>query len=234
MAMNIIDLDSPHFGLGLERETSFDSFVKNKTFFQRFLWRTAEFLINRIGYMPYVFFEKDDVDERVVQKMLEHPELLTAVAEWIENADHKQIDNLRKAKNIFEKFQKPVKRDSVLYRGFKVSSGQQTHGLDRRELYQMAIGESFEDTPKKAVSFSAYQEITKAYGNVILTVDWNKEQKRMFHISNEVMVAMGMCMDGETDIGRQLDKSNGRLFSYFESVFLPDGKPLEFTLLKKD
>lgn len=249
--MKILDLENPqNFGLGLERETKFEEFIKTKTFIARWLWRSAEFLVNKIGYMPYVFFEKEDLDQKAIEKLQQHPELLDVIYQWIENNDKSLLDDLKKAKKVFEHIQQPKRRDKFLYRGFGISSGQIVHGLDRPTLFDMDIGDKFEDTPNKPVSFSAYEEVAKAYGNIIVTVDYASVNKRMLHITNEVLIATAMMVDRRNGLDEKainqayginghyfsaigLSASQGRYFSYFESVFLPDDKPLEFTLFKK-
>lgn len=247
--MKIIDLgNTANFGLGLERETKFEEFVKTKTFIARWLWRSAEFLVNKLGYMPYVFFEKEDLDRKVIDQLLQHPELLDVIYQWVENNDKSLIDDLKQAKKVFERIQQPKRRDKLLYRGFSISSGQMVHGLDRPKLFDMDIGEEFVDTPRKPVSFSAYEEVAKAYGNIIVTVDYAAEYKRMLHITNEVLIATAMMVDRRNGLPENMIEQaygingnyfatsglTGRFFSYFESIFLPDGKPLEFTVRVKD
>lgn len=247
--MNIIDLENPQgFGLGLEKETKFEEFVKTKTFIARWLWRSAEFLVNKLGYMPYVFFEKENLDRKVIDQLLQHPDLLDVIYQWVENNDKSLIDDLKKAKKVFERIQQPKRRSKVLYRGFGISSGQMVHGLDRPTLFDMKVGEKFEDTPSKPVSFSAFEEVAKAYGNIIVTVDYAREDKRMLHITNEILIATAMMVDRRNGLPENLIEQaygingnyfaasglTGRFFSYFESIFLPDGKPLEFTVFEKD
>ena len=232
--MKFLNLNNPHsFGLGLEEvtEPAFAEFTQTKTVLTRHMWRAAKFLMKKLGYMPYVFFKQGELDVAVVEEMLKHPELLVVVHDWVENNNKSQLPSLIEAKKVFEKIQKPPQHSDVLYRGFQTSSGQQTHGLDRAAIFDMSVGEKFEDTPGRAVSFSSNKEVARAYGNIIVTVNYAEEQKRMFHITNEVLVAAFMNADGNTEVEDTL--KNEKLFSYFESIFLPDGKPLEFALLEK-
>ena len=232
--MKVLDLNNPKgFGLGLEEltEPAFAEFAQTQTVLTRHMWRAAKFLMEKLGYMPYVFFQHGELDVPAVEEMLKHPELLKVVHDWIENNNKGQLDSLIEAKKVFEKIQQPPKHSDVLYRGFQTSSGQQTHGLDRQTLHDMSSGDSFTDTPARAVSFSSNKEVARAYGNIIVTVDYAKERERMFHITNEVLVATFMNADGHDQVEDTL--KNEKLFSYFESIFLPDEKPLEFTLLEK-
>ena len=235
ITMKFLNLNNPiGFGLGLEEvtEPAFAEFAQTQTVLTRHMWRAAKFLMEKLGYMPYVFFKQGELDIAAVEGMLEHPELLSVVHDWIENNNKGHLDKLIEAKKVFEKIQQPPKHSDVLYRGFQTSSGQQTHGLDRQALYDMSVGDSFTDTPGRAVSFSSNKEVARAYGNIVVTVDYAKEQQRMFHITNEVLVATFMNADGHDQVEDTL--KNEKLFSYFESIFLPDENPLEFTLLEKD
>ncbi len=232
--MKLLNLNSLNgFGLGLEEltEPTFAEFTQTKTVLSRHMWRSAKFLMEKLGYVPYVFFKQCELDIPAIEEMLKHPELLKVIHDWIENNNKGQLPSLIEAKKVFEKIQKPPKHSDVLYRGFQTSSGQQTHGLDRAALFDMSVGEKFTDTPGRAVSFSSNKEVARAYGNIIVTVNYAEEQKRMFHITNEVLVAAFMNADGDTEVVDTL--KDEKLFSYFESIFLPDEKPLEFTLLEK-
>ena len=234
MSLKILNLNNSNsFGLGLEEltEPAFAEFAQTKTVLSRHMWRAAKFLSDKLGYMPYVFFQQGDLDSAVVEEMLKHPELLSVIHDWIENNNKSQLPELIKAKKVFEGIQKPPKHSTVLYRGFQTSSGQQTHGLDRKAIFDMPIDEKFTDTPARAVSFSSNKEVARAYGNIIVTTNYAKEQDRMLHITNEMLVATFMRADDMTEIEDMM--KNVKLFSYFESIFLPDEKPLEFTLLEK-
>lgn len=232
--MKLLNLNHPNgFGLGLEEvtEPAFAEFAQTQTVLSRHMWRSAKFLMEKLGYVPYVFFKQDELDIPAIEKMLKHPELLKVVHDWIENNNKNQLPSLIEAKKVFEKIQQPPKHSDVLYRGFQTSSGQQTHGLDRQALHDMNVGDTFTDTPGRAVSFSSNKEVARSYGNIIVTVNYAEEQKRMFHITNEVLVAAFMNADGDTEVKDTL--KDEKLFSYFESIFLPDEKPLEFMLHEK-
>jgi hypothetical protein len=231
MGLKILSLDEGSTGLGLEKEDSFNNFVNSKTLFGRFKWRAIKFLVERIGFMPYMYFEREDINEAVVKKLLKHPEHLTAVLKWVEEIDHSVLPLLQEAKVLFEKIQKPKKRDSKLYRAFKIVGDQHTLGLDKKALAELHPGDTIEYTVNKPLSFSSYKEVTKAYGNVAVSVDYAKEDKRMFHITNEILIAAFMVADEATEIDQSFISE--RIFSYFESVFLPDGEPMTFTLLHK-
>jgi hypothetical protein len=232
--MKLLDLDNrTGFGLGLEEltEPAFAEFAQADTVLTRHMWRAAKFLSDKLGYMPYVFFQQGSLNTDVVEGLLEHPKLLNTIHDWIENNNKGLLPELIEAKKVFEGIQKPPKCSNVLYRGFQTSSGQQTHGLDRMAIFDMLVGEKFSDTPARAVSFSSDKEVAHAYGNIIVTTSYAKEQSRMLHITNEVLLATFMNADGLTEMDDKL--RNVRMFSYFESIFLPDGNPLEFTLLEK-
>lgn len=213
--------------LGLEREGTWDDHKKSKGLFGRFLLKIAEVLISKLAYIPHHYFEKEDVDEDVVREMMKHPELLDAVMKWIEEIDYSQLPKLREAKKVFEAIQKPRTRE-LLYRGFKMANGQQQLGLSKEGLATLSPGDEFKFVPTNLMSFTFQKAVTTPYGNVVVSVNYAKEKNRMFHITNEIMMACFMHVDKLTEF-----EDSYRVFSYAESVFLPDSKPLTFTLLQK-
>lgn len=226
--MKLINLDDPTFGLGLEKEAVLEELLDSQGVFGRFAWKMMGCMIKRVGFMPTMYFEREDVDEDVVRELMKYPDYLHAVMHWVENGDYKQVEQIRQAKKVFDRIYHPKKRDSLLYRGFSLGGGQQNLGLTDEALSTMNPGEEFTFLPDKLLSFSQYREITKSYGNVIVTIDCEREDNRVFHISNEVLVAA--FMEQSTD---KVFRNEYRYFSYFESVFLPDGQPLKFKLLHK-
>lgn len=232
--MKVLDLYDPlgqsGLSLGLEKEGTFEDLLKQKTFFGRIGLRFVKHLVGRVGYAPEVYFEKEDVDRDAVHALLAYPDLLEAVAKWIENNDYSQLPKLREAKKTFDRIHHPKKRGNQLFRGFDLDTGQQHHGL-KDKINDLKPGQKFQDVPQKLTSFSSYSETTKTYGKIMVSIDYAKEDKRLFHITNEVMVAYFMNEDGAKNFNEWF--TGERIFSYFESVFLPDGKPLEFTLVHK-
>lgn len=235
MGLKILKIDGYNptnsLRVALEKEDSFSNDIKSKSFVERFTQKALRYLIKKLGAaVPVMYFEYEDIDPKVVQQLLAHPELLEAVIKWIEEIDYSVLPKLVEAKKVFERIQRPKRRDSKLYRSFDLNSGQQTLGLDK-ENKNVKVGERFNFLPDRPLSFSAHHATTSTYGKNIVSIDYSKEDKRIFHITNEIFVAAIMHAE-------KFDKVedafvNGKMYSYFESVFLPDGKSLEFTLMSK-
>lgn len=230
MGLKVLSLENDLVA-ALEKETTFNEHIKTESFVTRVVHKSLRFLIKKIGFMPpAVFFEKEDIDYKVVHKLLEHPELLDAILTWIEDIDYSVLPQLKEAKQVFEKIQKPRQRDAKLYRAFNINSGQQALGLEKNNK-GVKPGEKFTFLVDKPMSFSSYHDVSKVYGDVVVTVNYSKEDKRMLHITNEIFAATIM----HSAKMREVDDVfiDGKMYSYFESVFLPDGKSLEFTLMNK-
>lgn len=229
MGLKVLSLENDLVA-ALEKEDTFDNMVKSKGIMGKIFWRSVKFLVGRIGFMPTMYFEREDLDDKVVYALLKHPKLLASVVKWIEEVDYSVVPDLREAKKVFERIQKPKKRDSKLYRAFNIKGDQQSLGLGN-ENKDVKPGEKFTWLVDKPLSFSSYDHVTQVYGKVRVTVDYAKEDKRMFHITNEILMAAIMSEEGATDIDASFQSE--RMFCYFESIFLPDGKSLEFTLQNK-
>lgn len=232
MSLKVLSLDAdPAWIAALEKEDTFENDIKTKSFKERLIQKALRFLVKKLGAAPpAAFFEYSDIDPKVVQQLLDHPKHLDAVLRWIESIDYSVLPQLRDAKKVFERVQKPKQRDSKLYRAFDIHSGQQNLGLDR-DNKNVKPGEKFTYLVDKPMSFSSYHEVSKVYGKVMVTVDYSREDKRMFHITNEIFIACIMHAEKLDEVEDAF--INGRMYSYFESVFLPDGKSLEFTLVAK-
>jgi hypothetical protein len=213
--------------LALEKEATFDDVYKNSNWKKKILFK----LISLFGYLPDLAFQKEDLDMHVVEQLTKHVELLKAVESWISDTDYSLLPKLVEAKKVFEAIQRP-KTHPVLYRGFKINAGQQNSGVKER-YKKMQLGEKWEFTPDKPLSFSWHQGTTRAYGNIIVSANGHLAQ-RCLNITHEVVAAMLHTdpWDNKVDEDFKLDEQ-AHYFTYAESVFLPDGKPIEFTLVSK-
>jgi hypothetical protein len=213
--------------LALEKEATFDDVYKNSSWKKKIIFK----LIGLFGYLPDLAFQKEDVDMKVVEQMLKYPKLLRAVENWISDTDYKLLPQLQEAKRVFESIQRP-KQHPILYRGFKINTGQQNSGIAQR-YKKMQPGEKWNFTPDQPMSFSWHQGTTRAYGNIIVSANGNLA-KRCLNITNEVIAAMLHIdlVDDKVDEDFQMNEQM-HYFTYAESVFLPDGKPIEFTLVAK-
>lgn len=215
--------DTPSLeSLSLEKEATYAEVYKNSPWKNKILLQ----FVKLFGYLPDLAFQKEDVDWKVVDKLLKHPELLKVTQEWVTDTKHDLLPQLKEAKRVFESIQRPTVHPQY-FRGFTINPAQQTNGLDKK-YKKMALGEKWQNTPTKPVSFSWHKGTTKAYGNIIVSVDGAKNARRMLHITHEVIAATWKMDDAEFS-----PSDDFHLFTYAESVFLPDEKPLEFTLVSK-
>jgi hypothetical protein len=213
--------------LALEKEATFDEVYKKSGWMKKIGMK----LVSLFGYVPDLAFQKEDVDMHVVQQILQHKELLQAVSDWISDTNYELLPKLHEAKKVFEAIQRP-KPHPILYRGFKINPGQQNSGIAER-YKQMKPGDKWQHTPDKPMSFSWHQGTTRAYGDIIVSANYNALAKRCLHITNEMVAALfHLDLDGNIDPNYEM-KAEAYIFTYAESVFLPDGKPIEFTLVSK-
>lgn len=208
--------------ISLEKEANFNEVYKEAEWKKKILMR----LVKLFGYTPQLAFQKEDVDMKIVEKMLRYKELLQAVDQWVSDTDYSLLDKLREAKKVFEAIQRPPNHP-LLYRGFKINPGQQNAGIEER--YKKAKpGDKWSYTPEKPMSFSWDKGTTYSYGNIIVSVEFTKLASRCLHITHELVYAMYKMDDENWDAADKF-----YMFTYAESVFLPDGKPIEFTLVTK-
>ena len=213
--------------LSLEKEATFDEVYKKSSWMKKIGFK----LVSLFGYMPDLAFQKEDVDMAVVEKMLQHQDLLQVVSNWISDTDYSLLPKLQEAKKVFEAIQKP-KSHPILYRGFKINPGQQNSGIAER-YKQMKPGDKWDNTPENPMSFSWHQGTCRAYGDIIVSVNYARMASRCLHITNEMIAAMfHLDMEGNLDPEYEM-KAEAYIFTYAESVFLPDGKPIQFTLVSK-
>lgn len=209
------------FQLSLEKEATYDEVYKSSGWKKKLIFR----LVNLFGFIPDLAFQKTDVDMKIVEKILRHKDLLKAVEEWIEDCNYQLLPQLQEAKKVFEAIQKPPVH-SLLYRGFKIDTGQQNSLVDQH-YKKMQVGARWEYTPDKPMSFSWHKGNTGSFGNIIVSAEGAKLTNRCLHLTHEVVMAL-LQMEGDWTPEDEL-----YIFTEAESVFLPDGKPIEFTLVKK-
>lgn len=213
--------------VALEKEATLDEVYRNSGWMKKISFK----LVSLFGYMPDLAFQKEDVDMKAVEQMLRHKDLLHAVSEWIADTDYKLLPKLHEAKKVFEAIKKP-KGHPILYRGFKINPGQQNTGIAER-YKQMKPGEKWPFTPENPMSFSWHQGTCRAYGDIIVSANYGALANRCLHITNEMVAAMfHLDFNGDIDPNYEM-KAEAYIFTYAESVFLPDGKPIEFTLVSK-
>jgi hypothetical protein len=203
--------------ISLEKEVAYDETYQSKgTFGKMLMW-----LAGRAKYFPQVTFQKEDIDEHAVREMIKHSELLGAVERWITHTDPAMVPQLREAKRVFEAIQTPKPRN-MLYRGFPSSNRGPEEGFKT-----LSIGEKFSYIPEKPLSFTFNQGTSEDFGDLIVGVKYAHEESRMFHITNEIVIAYLVRHMKDFELHDTADFP-----TFGESVFLPDGKPLEMTLIQ--
>jgi hypothetical protein len=213
--------------VALEKEATLDEVYKKSGWMKKIGFK----LVSLFGYMPDLAFQKEDVDMAAVEKMLQHKELLNVVSEWISDTNYELVPKLHEAKKVFEAIKRP-QAHPILYRGFKINPGQQNSGIAER-YKEMKPGDKWQFTPDKPMSFSWHQGTTRAYGDIIVSANYGALQRRCLHITNEMVAALfHLDFEGNLDPAYEM-KAEAYIFTYAESVFLPDGKPIEFTLVSK-
>lgn len=228
-------------GPALEKEATFDEVYKQSGLGKKVLMR----FVSLFGYKPDLAFQKEDVDLNVVAKLLKRKDLLADVESWISDTDYSLLPKLEEAKRVFSPITQA--KAKTLYRGFNVTGtasskqpeiSQQRTGVD--DIDAVEVGSTYQHTPDKPMSFSWHAPTADAYGDIVVSVDFNKNKNRMLHITHEMALAM-FLMDDLKD-GEVFDPANYPkekfpddfyFFTYAEAVYIPDGKPLEFTLVKK-
>lgn len=85
--------------------------------------------LGMVAYVPELTYELDDVDRKIVDKMLRYPELLKAIDDWISVPDQELLLQLREAARVFTPLQRRFNYPK-LFRGFDPKSIlQDTMGL---------------------------------------------------------------------------------------------------------
>ncbi|BAW19101.1 hypothetical protein [Ralstonia phage RP31] len=210
MGLKVLSLDGQP-GLGLEQEEVYD--------WTKQLWDKLE---DRVWSHPQVTFQKEDVDERIVRELIQHKELLEAVERWITVTDYSLLPKLREAKRVFEAIQPPPVRET-LYRGFSPKDRNHDEAIKALE-----VGETYSYTPNSMMSFSFHKGTVKDFGDTIVSVPYADVRDRMFHITNEIVMAYMV-----RDIKDFNLNSETKFPTFGESVFLPDGRAITLTMVSK-
>lgn len=223
----IIELGLENYYISLEKEMSLTDRLKNQEFKVRFLTKAA----NVFGFTPQFTFEDEDVDDAVVRTLLKNKKYLVIIDEWILDSSYELLPELIKAKEVLNSITKP-KKHTKYFRGFNIDENQQTFDLATKKWFgtrlrkDIKVGGKLEFTPTAPVSFTHFQPYAKFFGKVIISVDGLKYHNRFLHITNELVIAL-----------KELDDKDFRTKAWVnyhvseaESLFLPDGKPLEFTI----
>lgn len=210
--------------IAMEREMDFDDRIGGKPLGHHTLIK----FLGLFAQLPKLSFDEEDVNRSVVKQLLKYPKELKTLEAWIIETDYDLLDDMRKAMRVLMPICRPP-RYAKYYRGIGMHEGQQTHGLVEdhwfhggRKKEHVEVGMTFQDEPKFPTSFTYHQPTADLYGKMVLSIDGNRNHNRLLHITKELDVAL-----------LELDPSDhplGFFASYGESIYLPDGQPLEFTI----
>lgn len=206
----------PWVNWALEKEESYDEIYQSKGTLGKLLMK----LLGRLRYLPQVTFQKEDIDEVAVGEIMKHKDLLTAVERWITETDYSLLPKLREAKRVFEVIQPPKQR-GTLYRGFPSKNTGPEEGFKTID-----IGQTYSYVPTKMMSFSFNRGTSEDFGDVIVGVEFEHEQHRMLHITNEIVMAYLV-----RHVPNFMIREAAKFPTFGESVFLPDNRPLNLTLV---
>lgn len=183
-----------------------------------------------IAYIPELTFDKEDVDMKIVERMLRYPELLTAIDDWITVPDQDLLPKLREAMRVFGPMQKKTNHGK-LYRGFNPKSvDQDTMGLQRRgwlgpKPAEFRVGDKFSYVTQRALSFTHHQGTASVFGGVVISIDQNRYRGQLLEIGPELCYAI---MAADTNY----DESHPPYYvTYGELVLLPNNRPVEFQVV---
>lgn len=185
-----------------------------------------------LAYIPELTFDKEDVDMKIVQRMLKYPELLKAIDSWIEVPDQKLVAQLYEAQRVFGPMQKKTNHGK-LYRGFDPRSIlQDTMGLQSKGWFgpkpsEFQVGDKFSYVTERALSFTHHEGTASVFGGVVVCIDQNRYRGQLLEISPELCYAI---MYGDDE-----ESSNKPPYyvTYGELVLLPNKKPVEFKVVSR-
>lgn len=224
---NVTQIALEHDAISLEEIMPLKDRLKDQKLKVRLLTKLA----NVFGFVPQYTFEDSDIDFKLVEKYLKHKDLLKVIDEWVWNTNHDLLPLLKKAKKTFDTFDKS-KVYPKYYRGFNLGTGQQDLNLSVKGWFgpkirkDVKVGDKLKFIPDKPLSFTHHRPDADNFGKIIISINGPSNNSRLLHITNECIVAL-MIMDDP-------DYRSKRLTSYYvtyaESVLLPDGNPIEFTV----
>lgn len=193
-------------------------------------------LLGGFGYMPKMSFDLEDVDRKRVDKMMRHTKHLKTIADWINVPSQELLPALLEAKRALEPLQKKVNYGKI-FRGFSPKNADQEHmGLSRAGWFgpkpsDFRVGDKFSYVGKRALSFTHFENVAPTFGNVIVSIDYQKNKHRLFSIDYDILTAVEL-MDDPDLYASKTDESNRwklkHFMTYGELIYLPDGKPLEY------
>lgn len=179
--------------------------------------------------IPKATFDREDVDPKVVEKLLKYPDLLDVIASWIDSPQQELLPDLIKAHKVLSPLI-PRSKAKKLYRGFKLQgTGQQALGLQVKGFFKkkpsnFQIGSQMEYVTDKAVSFSEFESTATVFGNAVVSIDYNRYARRLLNIDPNISFAIEYKSYPE-------EAKQRKFFLYYgEMVLLPSPEPIVFTI----
>ncbi len=190
-------------------------------------------LVKALGlfvYIPELTFDKEDVDMKIVNRMLRHPELLKVIDDWISVPDQNLLPKLQEAMRVFGPMQKKTNHGK-LFRGFNPKSvDQDTMGLQRRgwmgpKPADFRVGDKFSYVTQRALSFTHHEGTASVFGGVVISIDQNRYRNQLLEICPELCYAIG---EADPDYA---GADVPYYVTYGELILLPNKKPVEFQVV---
>lgn len=185
-----------------------------------------------LAYIPELTFDREDVDMKIVARMIKYPELLKAIDDWISVPDQALVPKLYEAQRVFGPMQKKTNHGK-LYRGFDPKSIlQDTMGLQRKgwlgpKPADFRVGDKFSYVTERALSFTHHEGTASVFGGVVVSIDQSRYRHQLLEISPELCYAI---MYGDDEEGA---KKPPYYVTYGELVLLPNKKPVEFQVISR-
>lgn len=181
-----------------------------------------------VAYIPELTYNLDDVDRRVVDRMIRFPDLLKAIDQWVLMPDQELVPILREAARVFTPMQRKHNHAKI-YRGFNPkSTDQDTMGLQRQGWFgprpaDFRVGDKFSYVTERALSFTHHEGTASVFGGVVVSIDPKRYQGNLLNIDFDLSHAISLADDSDYE-KRELPY----YVTYGEFVLLPNKRPVDF------
>lgn len=146
--------------------------------------------------------KQNEVDMRIVNELLKHPEALEQLYEWIILPDHEKFKEVLVQLKVINRIQKPAVPMDI-WRGIDPSSGyQDTMGFKKEGVLWFgklnhAVGDNVKLEIKKPLSFATRKDVAAEYGTTIVECKFSDVRDRAFVFTKELYYAIALKMDIE-------------------------------------
>lgn len=221
--MNILTIDQK-YNVGNEEIMAFGDRLKSEPF----LLRAAIRILGGMFFtLPAITYDWSDVNKDKLKKLQANEKEIKIIDDWILNTDYALLEEF---KAMRAGLMKHIAMPSTprLYRGFSVGSEQQKNGMSfgrkwyGKQFTNHQVGDEIEFAPENLMSFTTNEPTAKQFGTVVVSVDTKELVDRCLYINTDLLTAVYSLQD---------NYEQKKWFStYDEVVFIPDGKPLKFTI----